>query len=271
MSTVKQNNLNRGLSGTNTQYHADRSHLSSSMLKLLLKSPEAFYEQWFNPQPQEEKEAFTEGTFTHSLILEPDKVSTQYAIYPGLRRQGKLWEEFKAQHADKTIITAAQMNRCEALFKAYNCMPTAVNLLSGGFSEHTMTGTYLDVPVKARADFINLEKGYIVDVKTTSMPSDSEIFRMTVNEYGYALSAALYAQIALEMHGRAFDFFWVVLSKADGQCHIYKASADTMSAGMAQLSYALIKYKECMRTGNWQNDSTNVLQFSKEDYEIISI
>lgn len=241
----------------NTTYHADRKYLSSSMLKLLLRDAEGFYNEFFGPkkaEQEQEKDAFTEGSFVHTLLLEPDKVISDYAMFPGLRRQGRAWEDFKAGNPGKTILTAAQVSRCEALAKSATSLPIALELLSEGLAEHTMTSTILDTAVKARADYINVSKGYIVDVKTTSMPTGTDIFKLTVQDYMYQLSAALYCQIAYDTYGKLFDFYFVVLSKHDKLCSVYKASSQTLVEGSALVTQAIVQYKLRMQSGNWSNE-----------------
>lgn len=255
---------------TNAEYHANKTHLSSSGLKLLLKDAAQFYNDYIlGNRVSESKPAFDEGSFVHTLVLEPHKIA-EYAIFPGLRKAGNAFEAFKAENPGKIILSAGQMLRCKDLVQAYNCMPLAVEMISGGFAEHSMDSTILDVPVKARADYINVDKSYIVDVKTTSLPSGLEIFAETVSQYGYDLSAALYAQIAYDTYGKLFDFYWLVLSKADGQCHIYKASSATLSKGNADVISAIVKYKKCLTTGDW-TDTVEKDTFTPTEYEILEV
>lgn len=259
------------IDSTNAAYHSNRSHLSSSLLKLILQSPEAFYEKWFGPPIAEEtKDVFSEGSFVHTLLLEPHKVLSDYAIFTGLRKQGKAWEEFKAANPGKTLLSAPQVNRCEELAKAATASTVAMQLLSGGLAEHTMVGSILDVPVKARADYINIEAGYIVDVKTTSMPSDKEFFASTIREYSYQLSAALYCQIAEATYGKPYQFFWLIVSKADKQCRVFEMSKATGQEGIGLVNSAIAQYKIRMKSGDWSNN-TEKLQFGGKQYEIEEI
>lgn len=253
---------------TNQQYHANKTHLSSSMLKLILKSPEEFYNKWFGPpQAEAEKDAFTEGSFVHTLLLEPQKVMTDYAVFEGLRKQGKAWEAFKESNPSKVLLSAPQVRRCEELAQAALVMPVARKLLTGGLPEHTIVSNILDTPVKARADYISHTGGYIVDVKTTSMPSDTDIFKMTVEQYMYQLSAALYCSIAADVYKKPFDFYFIVISKTDKQCHVYKASPLTLAAGNAMVNEAIVKYKRLLVTGNWSNEQ-QIQTFNTVGYEI---
>lgn len=260
------NNLILGT--TNEDYHSNKTHLSSSALKTLLKDPQQFHREYIlGIRDITEKIQFVEGTLTHALLLEPHKILTDYAVFPGLRKAGAKYEEFLELNPSKIIVSAGQMLRCEALFKAYKAMPVALALMDSTLPESNMVGNILDVPVKARADAISIERACIIDVKTTSMPSDAEFFKQTIVDYSYDLSAALYCEIARQSYRKLFDFYWLVLSKADNGCHIYKASTETLSRGTAKVTQALVLYKKCLVSGQWLANQPKD-SYSNREYEI---
>ena len=261
--------MNNILAGTtNLEYHANLTHLSSSNLKMLLKDPQQFYIERILGQgkAQEERDVFSEGSFVHSLVLEPDQMS-HYAVFSGLRKAGAAWEEFKLANKGKTILSMPQVNRCEALAKSALALPVAVTMLAKGLPEHTMTSEILGIPVKARADFIDLNNHFILDVKTTAMPSGRDIFAQTCSDFMYPLSAALYCQIAFNTYGRLFKFYYLVLSKSDKQAHIYEASTEHLSFGAAQMTQALVLYKQCKESGVWSTNQPKK-DFNTANYEI---
>jgi hypothetical protein len=238
-------------------------------LKLLLKDPAAFYTQYvLGERNNEEKDVFSEGSFVHALILEPQVIKQVFAIYPGLRKAGKDYEAFKEANPGKTILSTPQVLRCEKLVARYAAMPVAVAMVAGGFPEHSLVGAVLDIKVKMRADYINVDKAYIADVKTTSMPSDAELFKQTVFQYGYDLSAALYCEIAYQNFGKLFDFYFIVLSKQDGGCNVYKASSKTLSDGAAKMIQSVVLYKKCSASGIWSLNNEKPV-FDTKDYEIL--
>lgn len=255
----------------NHTYHANRTHLSSSNLKQILEDPFKFYNEWVlgNKPEEAEKPYFVEGHFVHTLVLEPELVSN-YAIFPGLRRAGNAYETFKAENPNKQIISAAQVHKCEAIYKAYAARKEAMALISGGLSEHTMMANTLGVPIKTRADYINIDKGYIVDIKTTSYGTDIETFKEVIKQYKYQLSAALYCQVAFETYKKLFDFYFIVISKSDLTCNVYKASSETLSEGAAMYTKALVLYKKCKETGVWALEHPTHT-FDTKDYEILDV
>lgn len=256
---------------TNAEYHADRVYLSSSSLKLLLKSKQDFYKQFVLNEPTESREstAFTEGTLLHSMVLEPEKVAAEYAFYEGLRKVGKAYEEFVSANEGRIIISVPQQQRCLKMLDAYRARKEAVQLIRGGEAELVMTGTINDVALKVRHDYINIDKAYIVDVKTTSMPSGVEFFKETVHTYLYELSAILYSKIAYKHSGALFDFYWIVISKFDFECHVYKMSPQTAAQGNELLGRALATFKKCSLANNWVDELPAIIYDG--DYEIESI
>lgn len=244
--------INPGLS--NKEYHSERLHLSSSNLKDLLKDPAKVYNDKIlgNKPPEVEKPYMLIGSYLHTLVLEPELELQEYAMFPGWRKAGKEFEEFKAKlEPGKSIISKPQQDVGHRLAKAVRANKSASQLLEGGQAELSLASQILGVPVKIRADKINVEKGYIVDLKTTSQPTDHEIFKHTVNDYRYDLSAALYCQVAHDIFDKIFDFYFVVVSKTDLGCAVYKASSPTLSVGASDVIKALVIYKKCKETDIW--------------------
>jgi hypothetical protein len=254
---------------TNNEYHENRTHLSSSNLKQILTNIEKFHQEWvLGVKLREQRDVFDIGSLTHSLILEPDLVEEQYAFYTGLRRAGNAYNAFKEANPGKTVLTVAQKLKTEKYVEAYKARHEAVNMLQGGVPEHTMTGRILGVDVKARADYINIDAGYIVDVKTTDAPSDIDAFRFTKDQYMYDLSAALYCDIAKECYKKPFQFFFIVISKSDLICDIYKVSEETMIEGRNRVIQAIQKYKRCKESNIWFDLTPAMSYDSITDYEI---
>lgn len=258
---------------TNKEYHSDKVYLSSSNLKMILKNPAQFYdEKILGNKVPDERAVFDEGSYTHSLILEPEKIAEEYAFFEGFRKQGKEWEAFKEENKGKTLLSAPQKHRCHDLLDAYNRRPEAINFISGGLVEHTLCGKLLDVPVKVRFDYINIEKGYIADIKTTGYPADIDIFKNTVKDFGYELSAALYSEVAKQFYKKSFDFYFIVLSKPERVCDVYKASETTLNTGKVMVYKALKKYKTCLETGIWEDSELKKsAELKKSNYEILEV
>ena len=261
---------------SNEDYHAEKEHLSSSNLKMLLKDPEKFYQEKVLGNREEvssnTQNAFSEGSYAHSLILEPDLVDKEFTIFSGMRKQGNEWESFKsdASNFGKTILSKAQQLKVNMWVKSFKALPTAVNLIKNGQAELSLFGELQGVPVKVRADYINIEDGYIADIKTTSGPSDVDNFRLTVESFEYDLSAALYCSMFELHYGRPFSFYFIVLGKRDLNCEVFKLSNANMTMGKQKIIKALNIYKKCKESGVWKKIEKKDDK-KLDDYEILEV
>jgi len=250
--------LNQGLNKdvSNADYHGDRVYLSSSALKLLHKSPRDFHKKYILNEPEEitNQAALTFGTVAHLKILEPHLMESEVAVYPGPARRGAEYKKFEVDNEGKNIITIAEADKLDLLYKAYMEDGCAVDFMKGVQVEATYCGEWGGLPVKVRCDAINAEKGYILDVKTTSYENDLEAIRDVVGQLYYDLSAALYVDVCSAFYGRAFDFYLLVLSKRDNTCKMYKVSDDTLEQGRIRLKEAVDIYNRCMHTNIWEHD-----------------
>lgn len=256
---------------TNAQYHGDKDWLSSSSLKTLLRDSLAFEKEYILKEPVERKHiaAFDEGTYAHSLLLEPESVDEEFRFFDGWRKQGKEWEAFKAKDDGRIVLSKPQKKRVESWVESAKELKAAMDLLKNGEPEYTVAKELKGVKLKARADYINLEAGYIVDVKTTSSDTDVISFKETMDSFEYALSAALYSMLFELEYGKKFDFYFIVLGKRSKATDVYKMSKETMTEGRIKVLKSLELYKKGVETGNWDfTGSSSNDNMETEDYLI---
>lgn len=256
---------------SNADYHKDKSRLSSSDLKLILKDPAQFYKEKIlgQKEEQEEKAHFSEGSYLHSLILEPENTDKEFVVYPGMVKRGAEFEAFKLQNPGKTIISNPQKLRCEQYYKAFKKRKEAQQLVKGGFAEHTICVEIEGVPLKVRCDYINPDLGYIADVKTSGFPVDLDSFKITVDKWQYQLSAALYCKAASIIYNKPFDFYFIAIGKTDNNCEVFKLGIEKQVEGEALIYKALELYKTCLETNDWT--SKEKIGILDSDYEILEI
>ena len=256
---------------SNDKYHAEQKHMSSSNLKMLLKDTQKFYKEKILGEREPLKGAFLdEGNYAHSLILEPHLIPEEYLFFEGNRKAGKDWKAFEAENkdSDKIILSAPQKLRVENWIESYKKRPEAVDLVSGSDKEYSLFSEMLGVPLKVRADIINVERGFIADVKTTASDPDLDTFKFTVDQYQYDLSAALYVDMFSRKYDKPFDFYFIVLGKRTMTCEVYKASDLTLGKGRKKVLDAVKIYKSCMESGKWDNEQ-EVKPIT--DYEILEV
>ena len=90
-----------------------KDQLSYSALSSFAKSPNHLLAYWQDDVIQTPAMLF--GKLVHKLILEPETLENEYAIYEG-RRAGKVWDSFKFDNSDKNIVTDKEFNTANLVF-----------------------------------------------------------------------------------------------------------------------------------------------------------
>ncbi len=234
---------------SNEEYHADRTAISSSGLKTILKDGEEYYEKYILGKLDDSlpKAALEFGSFVHSLILEPHLTDGEFVKYPGATRRGKEYEKFKEDHKDKVILANLQYNKGKDLADAFHDNDHAMSFMGDGEAEKTLVVEMDDVKVKVRSDWL-CSKG-IMDVKTTSGDVTPKEVIKTIMHWGYDLSAALYCDAFAQKLGHVPDFYFVFLGKSNGKVGVYKASDQMIENGRKKYKAALVKLKKARETG----------------------
>lgn len=253
---------------SNEDYHADTEYISSSVLKVFL-NPEKFHKKYVLKEKENHNQAALDfGTMAHLMLLEPHLFDSAYVIFDGPIRRGKVFDDFKNANSGKIILTPNEVDKLKALKHQFENNEDGPKLLENCLFEHTMCGELDGVAIKTRADAINVDSGYIVDVKTTSYEGDKDSFISTLFSLYYDLSAALYCTIARQIYGKSFDFYYIVLSKSSVSCNIYKTSGSTFEKGIHRLNHALKIYKNYLLTSEYKYESLDSEEDNKNIQEV---
>lgn len=265
---------------SNKEYHGGEGIYSSSQMKAMIEDPEVFYKKYISKELEQKRiAAFDVGTYFHTAILEPHKLEEECAVFTGGIRRGKEWDAFMAEHGHKAIITQAEYESAQRMIEAVKASPICMGVLKGAKSEVSASiviyvysnavftirenklyrlflgGWKLDatdieevlewgvrIQIKARADSINVERGIISDLKSTTgnVKSVHEV-KTTVANYDYDLSAAFYMDIFTMCAERIMEsFIWIFASKDAGVAKAYQASEESIKVGRAKWRKAAI-------------------------------
>lgn len=237
---------------SNKEYHSDHSFVSSSGFKLLLADEYEFRRKHvFGHWEDEDNAAFSFGTYLHTAILEPHLLNSSTAVYGGKARYGEAYKSFCAKNVGKTIITAAECETAARIMLNYNKMPLAKSLISQGRCEETFCAVVGGIPQKVRFDAIG--SGYGLDVKTTSSPIDEKNMAQTIEKYDYALSAAMYMEVAAASGHPVKDFYFLFANKKTGHLSLIKAGPDLLDKGRKQYLDAIEKFNRLNSAGFFSN------------------
>lgn len=274
------------------EYHSTEDTYSSSQFKDLLDDEDIFIQKYIlKTIPREVIPAFDVGSYFHTGILEPHKLSQDCVVFEGKVRRGSAWDKFKSENEGRTIVSQSQVDSAEKLIEAVQNSPVAMHYIKRAEPEVSLFqkikvyqgliyasqyGKMLDkrlgwisaeVPkqgvefvVKVRAD--SLGDLFILDLKsTTGNAKSASSMGEKIKYYNYDLSASLYLDMFSLVKGKQLNtFIWTFASKDFGNAKSYRASDDNILVGRAKYMGALLKLAYLIENG-WQTyDSLGVLE-----------
>jgi hypothetical protein len=255
--------LGKNLNISNEEYHGDREYVSSSGLKLMLKDPKKYYDQYVLGEKGKTSDAMDFGTYLHALILEPDTIEENFAIFNG-SRNSNAYKEFALSNKGKILLTEAQRLAADTFLNNYKESTLVIGkhgyeeavpiptFFEDGEAEETMCCEIDGIKVKARFDYRREfdEFGSIQDVKTTSYAVNGvEDVVKICRSWDYDISAALYVDVAEHVTGKKHDFYFLFISKKDGGISLFRASEEFLNEGREKYKTAISRLKQARETG----------------------
>lgn len=257
----------------NKTYHTDDFFTSSTAVKLLYYDIPKYEKEYIRKEKiiEGDKPAFTIGSLFHSMLLEPEMVQSDYAFFPGWDGREAGFQEFKSKNLGKTVVTMAQKMQVDRMVDSFKKHPVAMKKLEGGKNELTLCVDLFGIPVKVRFDHINIDEGYILDLKTSGFEVDYDTFKMQgIGNLKYQVSAGLYTLAAEEYFQKPFDFYFGCSSKKNYSTEIFKTGIATMSNGKIQSKIGLERLKYFREHGKWPTESIK-RTYDSDSYEILEL
>lgn len=244
---------------SNEQYHGDRTHISSSIVKNAFKGKEYFEQQI--AEMGKPTSAMLFGTYIHTLILEPSLVEREFAIFDGARRSGKAWDGFQRDNKGKIILLRSDAEMAKILIENYSSCKAATDLISKGRPEVSFFSELNGVKVKVRTDWLR-DDGHIADIKTTSGGLTDFEIAQTIKKYGYHISAAMYLEVVAHFTKKPGKFYFVFLSKKDGKTRCFEASEQMIKKGREYLYQGLENIKGFYSSDSFTDYKTTITPIS---------
>ena len=255
----------------NDIYHADKSRIGSSGLKLIAKSPAHYYAEYLDPNRvrKPESAALKQGSAVHSAVLEPHDFERTYVVLddskiiseiggarPTSTNRYKEWlaEKMEVINAKKQImISLEEHEMCLRIRDAVWKHPASEHILSEGDVEQRIdfTEPNTGVACKIKPDFLSTTSRMVVDLKTTEDAS-AEAFGRSSFKYLYHLQAAFYMDGADEVGFGTKGFVFIAVEKSPPYAvAMYYVDGRTYQLGQELYLRLLVQYKECLQSGIW--------------------
>ena len=130
------------------------------------------------------------GRAIHAALLEHDRFKKEWVAMPeGMKRMGKKWDDFQAEHKDSQIISGSEMGSITGIIKSlqsgyYETARKLIELCDA--SEVTLV--WIDRKwgclCKARLDLLALELGAIIDLKSSTTSDPQQWLKTAINAQG---------------------------------------------------------------------------------------
>lgn len=256
---------------TDLDYHADRTALSSTMLRKAKKSSRAFLHHFQNGSEKETK-SMKFGTLAHTAILEGSKFWERYILEPeffgytqkGERTSNPNCKEVKEKKQEwllsldpKTkIVTQEELDKLKWMLDSLVDHKEAFELLKDGMPE--AVGFYRDpvtgIKCRVKLDFLSFKLNTLIDVKTTrnceQQPFFSQVFDRDLRT---DIQMAMYDEAVFQISGKRPDNrAWIALeNEAPFECAVHEVDPYTEEIGKYEYRRLLNRVALGIETGNW--------------------
>lgn len=251
------------------KYHADRSSMSSTGVRKILKSPDHFM-CWLAGQDVDdddvEKDHFRFGRAAHMAILEPEKFRSLYVtepIFEGPTKDGKMSTQSKAAKDAKLkwyddlipgalVLNERELEHLTGMIESLEAHPQASQLFRDGRPEVTGMWTHKETGVRCRIrpDYLTFDaegNAYVIDLKTTRDLSEG-LFAKDIARFRYHVQLAMYYDGIWAITGKEPNAaaFVAVEKNPPYSVAVFWADEDMLAKGRQFYQFALMTYKRCL-------------------------
>lgn len=222
------------------EYHADKSRLNASSIKIILRSP-SHYKTSLSAESKSTPE-MEFGTLYHTCTLEPEKVQEDCN-----RLSKKAVEKLPEAQA---MALATLNTKLGSMIKEGK---GEAEITIHWDEQFDLDGELVIVKCKARLDYTIIGNNVIIiDLKSTKDASESE-FSKSIENFQYHISAFWYKRAVYAWLGRDSVFAYIACEKVDPYATAqYISDIEDEMEGKEKCSEALMLYAKAMLTDEWK-------------------
>lgn len=257
---------------SNNDYH-NSAGVSKSSLDKIHKSPNHWLESEY-----EQKDHLDFGSAVHAKVMEPHVFDTEFRRATTDDRRSRGWKEQWSQAQNDGVILMPPKRYDEVSCAADAMMRHPV---AGPWFERTDAiaegSLWVEEPntgilVRVRPDWLLLNDGLVVDLKTTKDASPGDPgggggFPRSCGQWRYDVQHALYTDMLSHHFGRPFDFVFAAVESQPpwgvGVYHIDQESVDAARYQYMQDLAKLIDFVENATYGGGYPDEIQTVEIPK--------
>ena len=248
--------------GVPFEQYARWPYLSKSALADFATNPALHRARLDGTIPPKSSTGFAVGSAADALWVESlGLLESGFVVWREGARRGKAWTAFKAEHADKTILTADEETRARGAVDALEAHERACELRSVATPQLSLVW---DCPItglrlKGRPDLPNFDRRTLSDLKT-ARDVTYRGFDRAITDYNYPWQLYLYAQgLTVLEHGARWEQHlhdwrpWLIAVKNEP---VHSVSCrplhkEAIELARVEVSTQLWQYRECVLGGDW--------------------
>lgn len=206
------------------------------------------------------------GTLAHMVLLQPERLEFDVAIWTGERRAGNAWKDFESENKGKLIIRQADYDYVLNVMKRWEDHKRVRELLQGTTPETAVfttekvsfvndLGDEFTTNVACKGQIDALGDKVIVDIKTTEVGIDRGSVHSTIRKFKYREKMAMYRRWAAAetktnpLEWRCYNLF-VSLGGKPG-IHVVELTEDALAYGEHRMLAALSELVSAIDRNKW--------------------
>ena len=257
-----------------SEYLASPAVSRSDLIRIHERTP--FYYRWHKKNSVDNATKATQyGSALHEAVFEPKEFDGKWTGYSGSRTRSrnkdgetvpsgkyKAWLE-EAGYDHEFVLGADEFAMIADTSKLIRSLPGPSYLLESGQAEQTVfwTDTETGIECRARFDFIDLERGLAVDLKSTADITPDGFGKSCAN-FGYALQAVHYMDAMRALNGEEMVnweageeipkfYFLAVTKELPIEVALYELVMEDLQKAAKIRRSALRKIRECTDAKEW--------------------
>jgi len=245
---------------TNAEYHAIKTHISSTGVRTFRKNKKQFKYSLTNELVKQTK-SMADGTAVHAFFLEKDKFHKDFAVKPqDIRLNTKAGKEWAQEHTNKIIIDSELGNNLYEMEKSFMDSPAKLIYEIKGKSELSYFWNDIGlVKGKCRPDWISDDGNIIVDIKTTTDASPKG-FQKSISTWGYHLQLAWYMRGLQKLGIPCNEFIFIAIEKTPPfSVGVYSADREMILFGNQEINKLVVDIDKALNDKNFPDYTPEIM------------
>jgi len=204
---------------------------------------------------QSSQDRMDRGTAVHMMLLQPERLESDVAVWTGGRRSGGAWDEFQEEHAGKLVMRAQDFDQAADVYAAIYRHDMLLGALQNIHAEVAIITRDDRLPVRGMVDAIDLRGRRIVDIKTTDAGISHDQCERTIRSLKYREKMSCYRRWLARVTNtrseswRCWNLF--ISMQPPYGIRLVEFTTTALEWGESRMLRALRAYRDALKADAW--------------------